>query len=200
MVDTSNSVGIYDEPDRSVPVQSDIASLESLFAEPAIAEIGQKCLRFQLYPESTALLPVEEIAAVVPVAAIEILPVPDMPNCVLGIYNWRGEMLWLVDLGCQTGFVSLFHQGDTLTSVMAIVVQTNGQSLGLVVSQVHDLEQHDLQQLQPPSAGLFPSQLLPFVKGYLINNDLLPNRGQRSTVLDVNAIVQDPLLRVHQGR
>ena len=166
-----------------------IANLESLFAVAATPEIGQKFLRFQLCPESTALLPVDGIAAVISIAVAEILPVPPMPGCVLGIYNWQGEMLWLVDLVHQVGFPSTLRRGNLSTTVMAIVVQVDGQSLGLVVPQVYDIESHDPQQLQPASTALFPQKLLPFVQGYLTCD--------RSTVLDVAAILQDPLLQIH---
>jgi positive phototaxis protein PixI len=167
-----------------------LAGLESLFTEPAPVEDKQTFLRFQLSSTETALVTVDSLAAVVTIAPREILPVPHMPNCVLGIYNWREEMLWLVDLSCQLGFPPLFASATRLSTVMAIVIQTNGISLGLVVSQIHDIEPHNPRQLQPPITGLFPPKLLPYVKGYLIDD--------RSIVLDANALVQDPLLQVHQ--
>jgi positive phototaxis protein PixI len=70
-----------------------------------------------------------------------------------------------------------------------MVVQVQGQSVGLVVQQVNDIELHDLQQLQPVAPGLFPPKLLPFVLGAL--------RGDNGTVLDVIAIAQYPLWQSH---
>lgn len=167
------------------------ASLESLFTEPVATDHQQKFLRVQLYPENTVLLAIDQIAAVVTIAVTDILPVPHMPGCVMGIYNWRGEMLWLVDLALQVGFTSLLKPEMNLTTVMAIVIQMNGQSLGLVVPEVHDIEQHDPQQIYSPSAELFSSALLPFVKGYLMSD--------RSTVLDSVAILKAPFLQIHRS-
>jgi positive phototaxis protein PixI len=157
----------------------------SLFAKPAIVDSGQRLLRLQLCPENTALLAVETIVSVVTLAVTDILPVPHMPSCVLGLYNWRGDMLWLIDLGRQVGFSGM----DQLSQFMAVIVEVNGQSLGLCVSQVHDIESHDPQLIHPPSAEMFPSQFLPFVKGYLT--------GDRTTVLDLSTLLQDPSLNVH---
>ncbi|MEM9246160.1 MAG: chemotaxis protein CheW [Cyanobacteria bacterium P01_F01_bin.153] len=103
------------------------------------------------------------------VPAPEILPVPHMPESVLGIYNWRGEMLWMIDLNYLFGFSpvgpDLIAQENPIT--MAIVLEVEGQNLGLIVPQIEDIEWHDSPHLQPPSAGLFPDRLLPFVSGYL---------------------------------
>jgi positive phototaxis protein PixI len=190
MVSASESAYIVPEVLNNAALkQRGIASIESLFTEPAPVEVGQKFLRIQLCPQSAALLPVDQIAAVIPIAITDILPVPHMPDCVLGIYNWRGELLWLIDLADQIGFPSLL-QGGHLAPLMAVVVQVNGQFLGLCVSQIHDIEQHDPQQFHRPLAGLFSPQFLPFVKGYLT--------GDRVAVLDTAAILQDPLLQVHQ--
>jgi positive phototaxis protein PixI len=157
----------------------------TLFAEAAPVEVGQRFLRLQLCAESTALLAVDEIAAVVNVTVTDILPVPHMPSCVLGLYNWRGDMMWLVDLGQQVGFSGLDH----LSHFMAVIAEVNGMSLGLCVPQVHDIESHDPQLIHAPSSEMFSSRFLPFVKGYLT--------GDRTTVLDLSTLLQDPKLNIH---
>ena len=110
-----------------------------------------------------------------------------MPSQVLGICNWRGEMLWLIDLNHLVGYSPVSWVSGVSPAVM--VVQVDNQSVGLVVQQVNDIELHDLQQLQPVAPGLFPPKLLPFVLGAL--------RGDKGTVLDVIAIAQYPLWQRH---
>ncbi len=165
--------------------------LDPLNLEPLPPENRQRLLRFPLGVEESALLPLEEIAEILRVNAAEILPVPEMPSCVLGICNWRGSMLWLVDLNHLVGGEPLSLQGAVATSPVAMVVQVNEQSLGLVVQQVNDIELHELQRLQPTAPGLFPSCLLPFVLGAL--------SGGNGTVLDVKAITKCPLWQTHAG-
>ena len=157
--------------------------------EPLPTETCQRLLRFPLGLQDSALLPLEQIAEILRVNLAEILPVPEMPDCVLGICNWRGEMLWLVDLNHLVGFVPI---SLAATSPIAMVVQVNDQPVGLVVQQVNDIELHELEKLQPAAAGLFPPKLLPFVLGTL--------PGGSGTVLDVTAITQSPLWQIHRGR
>lgn len=152
-------------------------------------ETGERLLRFPLGDQDNALLPLNQITEIVRVNVAEILPVPEMPNQVLGICNWRGEMLWLIDLNHLVGCLPLFQQRPVLVPPVVMVVQVNGQSVGLVVPQVNDIELHDLQQLQPAAVGLFPPKLLPFVLGAI--------RGGNGIVLDVTAIAQYPLWQIH---
>ncbi|HEY9628549.1 MAG TPA: chemotaxis protein CheW [Coleofasciculaceae cyanobacterium] len=170
-------------------------------------------LRFSFSSAETALLPLISIRQVMKVLPHSILPVPNMPPSVLGIYNFRGEMLWLVDLGLQIGFQGVRTlQGNLLSQSaaaqstaastakplsglgqflgwIAIVIQAQGQSLGLVVPEVIDIESHVPGQLQPPAIDLFPATLLPFIQGYLVRSS--------SPVLDANALIADSRLQVH---
>ena len=168
------------------PVLS-INSLTLLNSEPPPSDYRQKFLRFSLGSQDSGLLPLEQISEVIEVSVADILSVPEMPSCVLGIYNWRGEMLWLLDLEHLVGCPPL----SRLASLMAMVIQVDNQSVGLVVQYFNDIELHDASQLQNSAAGLFPPQLLPFVKGYL--------PGANGTLLDAEAITRFPLWQVHRG-
>jgi len=154
-------------------------------------ESMEKFLRFQLGVEGIALLPLHSIKQVMQVSVAEMLPVPQMPNCVLGIYNWRGEMLWMVDVGQLMGFPPL--AAATVDNVMAIAIVVDDQALGLVVQQINDIEWHDLQQLHIPSLGLFSPEILPYLQGYLIaeNKEVL-------MVLNGGAIAQAELWQIHR--
>ncbi|NEQ24571.1 MAG: chemotaxis protein CheW, partial [Microcoleus sp. SIO2G3] len=156
--------------------------------DPLPPESRERLLRFPLGNEDSALLPLAQIAEIFRVNVEDILPVPEMPSCVLGICNWRGEMLWLVDLDQLLGYPPLYLMAD---APMAIVVQASTQPLGLVVSQVNDLELHDLQKLTNAVSGLFPPKLLPFVLGALPSGS--------GTVLNAAAITQCPLWQLHRG-
>jgi chemotaxis signal transduction protein len=153
-----------DEPLLSV---LSLASLDVLHPAAPTTTTEHRFLNFSLGHEDTALLPVESIAEVLRVPMTEVLPVPQMPGSILGIYNRRGEMLWLVDLGHLVGHPLTFQPGNPFVTGMAMVLEIEGQFLGLVVKQVHDIESIDPQTIQPPSTQLFSPKLLPFVQGYL---------------------------------
>ena len=172
-----------------------------------------KFLRFYFSPEDTALLPLKNVKEVLNIPLMGILPVPHMPDCSIGIYNYRGEILWLVDLGAQLGFVPSTEfiqgmtsptelaiktttalaakQGVTLTNdlptLTAIILHDEDKYIGIVVPKVVDIEMHDLQEMQYPSEDLFSPNILPFLKGYLIRSS--------SPVLDINALIKDPQLQ-----
>ncbi|NDJ19682.1 chemotaxis protein CheW [Myxacorys almedinensis] len=172
-----------------LPYASSIASLEFLLAEPAPIELTQKFLRFRLEPDHIVLVPVEDVMAVLTISIHEVLPIPHMNAAVLGVFSWRGEALWLVDLSNQVGFQSLIGATKRLSGLTIIVVQSESQSLGLAVPEVQDIESHSLDQLHSPSNELFAPQLFPFVKGYFLHD--------RTFVLNTSAIVQDPHLQRH---
>ncbi len=169
--------------------QSAIASLESLFAAPVAIKTGEKFLRCQLEADSTALVFVNRVTAVITVNIAEILAVPHMPNFVLGIYSWRGEIIWLLDVACQVGVSALSILETGQTNYPVIIAQVAGQSFGLAVPQIFDIEEHDIAQLHPATPGLFAPQMQPFVKGYLADD--------RSTVLNTAAIISDSRLSIH---
>ncbi|QDL07334.1 chemotaxis protein CheW [Brasilonema octagenarum UFV-E1] len=163
-----------------------VTSFEPLELNPLLPEINlSKLLRFPLGLQDSGLLPLEQIGEISRVNLASILPIPEMPSCILGICHWRGEMLWLLDLNHLIGYPHLTMQATPV----AIVVKVNEQAIGLVVPQVDDIESYDLQQLQKAAPGLFPPKLLPFVLGALPNGNI---------VLDVTAITQYPLWQIHR--
>ncbi len=142
----------------------------------AAAVEEQRLLRFYLQGNESALLPISSIQEVLQVPKLGLLRVPGMPRSILGVSNCRGSILWMVDLalllGLETAPTSSAAQpwqalNRAQQSLNIITIQAAGESLGLVVPKVMDIETHATQQIQPPSADLFSSQLLPFLAGYL---------------------------------
>ncbi|MBF2001888.1 MAG: purine-binding chemotaxis protein CheW [Synechococcales cyanobacterium M58_A2018_015] len=154
---------------------------------------AEKFLRFYFNRDETALLPVNCIKEVLKVPVAAILPVPSMPDCILGIYNCRGEILWLVDLGLQLGLGETHPITLNASRIFyTIVIEAEHTLLGIVVPQIMDIEQHSLSQMQPASVELFSPRLMPFIQGYLTRSS--------SLVLDVNALIQDPCLHRYRFR
>ncbi|HEY9690846.1 MAG TPA: chemotaxis protein CheW [Oculatellaceae cyanobacterium] len=130
----------------------------------------KKFISFKLGLKDIALLPLECIAELCQVSIGDILPVPEIPNGVLGIYNWREEILWLLDINALTGFPAITQQ-ELLLTMMAMVVQVEGKFLGLLVPQVNDIEVLDVQDMKIPDHQLFKDELMPFLQGYFITKD-----------------------------
>ncbi len=103
---------------------SDFANSRSpLVAENTVTQF----LRFQLDPHTKAMLPIDHITEVLKIPFGQIVPIPQMPAWVMGVYNWRGEILWMVDLAHLIGLNSWYqHQGNLLHQT-AIVLSPHRQ-------------------------------------------------------------------------
>jgi positive phototaxis protein PixI len=157
-----------------------------------VLETQQKFLTFHLGAKDTAVISLATITEVLQVSLSEICGVPQMPSCVSGIYNWRGEMLWLIDLEEMLGYSVATAKNNLLSKVMAIVVQSEGKSLGLLVRQLMDIEWLDGNQIKPINIDLFPHEVTPFLEGYFINS-----QEEMIISLDATAIIQSPMWQIH---
>ena len=155
-------------------------------------ETKEKFLSFNLGVKDTAVISLQNITEVLQVSLPEICNVPQMPSCVLGIYNWRGEMLWLVDFEAMLGYSPISQGANLLSKMMAIVLENNGKYLGLLVRQLIDIEWLYTKQMKPPSTELFYPKISPFLQGYFINDseDIVFN-------LDAITIIQAPIWKIH---
>ena len=170
-------------------MEGEVVALTNKEEEEKTAEL-QRFLRFKLGGNELCLLPTEGVVQVLQIEIEDILPVPQMPACVMGVYNWRGDMLWLVDFQHLVGLQPLLSEDVNLTKGMTIVVKLNNKLMGLMVDKVEDIEERDRQQMQLLAAGLFSSELLEFLQGYFLskNNKML-------MVFEGEAIVNAPVLQ-----
>jgi positive phototaxis protein PixI len=122
-----------------------------------------------------ALLDAEIVTEVINISLEDILPVPQMFYCVLGIYSWRSEMLWIVDLENLLGYPPPLNNHKTNQDVLVMVIQIQGQSIGLVISGIDNLIDRDLSNLKSSSAEIFSEDVLPFIDGYFTSaeNDII---------------------------
>ncbi|MEM7591731.1 MAG: chemotaxis protein CheW [Cyanobacteria bacterium P01_A01_bin.83] len=122
-----------------------------------------------------ALLDAEMVTEVITISPQDILPVPQMFYCVLGIYGWRSEMLWIVDLENLLGYPPPLDANNPHQELLVMVVQVQGQSIGLVVSGIDNLTEHDLSKFKSSSAEIFSEDVLPFLHGYFAGaeNDII---------------------------
>lgn len=155
-------------------------------------ETKQKFLSFKLGVKDTAVISLQHITEVLKISLTEICGVPHMPNCVLGIYNWRGEMLWLVDLEEMLGYPPLLQDSDSLSKMMAIILEIDGKYLGLLVRQLIDIEWLNTKEMKAPSIELFYPGMSSFLQGYFVNSseEIMLN-------LDCLSIIRSTLWGIH---
>lgn len=156
-------------------------SLNSTSKQQDTSQQVRKFLRFYLGSNNQdnsvassdlALLEAEIVTEVITISSKELLAVPQMPYCVLGIYSWRSEMLWVVDLENLLGYPpSLAEDTDEEQTLLVMVIQIQGQSMGLVVSQIDNIIEHNLERFKSSSAELFSEDIMPFLYGYFTDRD-----------------------------
>ncbi|PSR13116.1 chemotaxis protein CheW [filamentous cyanobacterium CCP3] len=113
----------------------------------------------------------------------QVVPMFDMAPWVMGVYNWRGDMLWIADLGHFLGFAPWYRQAEATTRHTVVVIkppydrdqpaQEPPVTLGLVVSAVEAMVAYPANTMQPlldgPEGAIatpIEPGLQPFLQGY----------------------------------
>ncbi|MDA0267027.1 MAG: chemotaxis protein CheW [Cyanobacteria bacterium] len=161
---------------------------------PGSAKGLNQFLQFHLLPNMTALLPVEQLTEILKVPLAQITPIPHVAPWIMGVHNWRGDVLWLVDLGDLLG-LSPWHQQEQPPSTGSFIVlnacrqQQSGDlieqlPLGLLVDRIDDIQWLNTDSLQSPINSMITDQLAPFICGYWLDRG-----GDMMTLLDGDAIL-----------
>jgi positive phototaxis protein PixI len=161
--------------------------------EISSSKTGKQFLRFQLVPDTTALLPISQLVEVLTIPVDQITPIPQLPAWVMGAYNWRGEALWMVDLAHLIGFTPWHAQGINATcsavvlrvcSMSMLDGNARNQMIGLVIHRAEMIEWCDSDLLQSPSSDVVTSEFMSFLRRYYFKSN-----GERLAVLDDELIV-----------
>jgi len=169
---------------------------DSLLLPTGIASesTSEQFLRFHLLPNTTVLLPIAQLTEVLTIPNGQIVPIFHMPAWVLGVYNWRGEILWMVDLGHLVGLTPWHQQALSSSAYTAVVLQAHShqakpsnpqnQMLGLVVNRVEDIEWCHPDWIQSPPSSTVTPELAPFLRGYWLKSN-----GEMLVLMDGKAIL-----------
>ncbi len=81
---------------------------------------------------------------------LEMTEVPLAPDYVKGILNLRGQIVTVIDLGNKLSLSETTTSGETRN----IIVNSNGEYIGLLVDKIGDVERTDEQDIEPPPANI----------------------------------------------
>ncbi|MCJ8501953.1 chemotaxis protein CheW [Desulfatitalea alkaliphila] len=121
------------------------------------------------------ILKVQEINKI-----MEMTQVPQAPDYVMGILNLRGQIVTIIDLGKKLGLSSI----DVDESSRNIIVNSENEYIGLLVSQIGDVVQADWQKVERPPANIGGLQGT-FFKGVFKTEDRLIG------ILDADRVLAD---------
>jgi positive phototaxis protein PixI len=137
-------------------------------------------LSFSLPPDIQAMLPTENLIEILSLPTPQMVPIAHVPPEVLGVCNWRGEVLWLVDLGALIGMSPYNIHRQTVLN--AIVIQYQGFVLGLVVEQINEMLRYDSASIHPVLTS--PGKQSIYLKGCWFE------QGKTLWVLDCEALIE----------
>jgi positive phototaxis protein PixI len=132
------------------------------------------------------MLPTADLVEILTLPFAQITPIPDTANFVMGVCNWRGEVMWVLDLSFKLGFEPLYRQGYSQTSCSVILLQSQGMVIGLAVKKVGQMLWSDRNKILPSPPSMANSQLATYLQGYWLSAT-----GETFLVLESNALVQD---------
>jgi positive phototaxis protein PixI len=105
----------------------------------------QPYLNFQITSEHLGMLPTDQLVEVITIHPQQIIPIPEMPPNVLGVYNWRGEVIWIIDSALIIG------PTPTTTIKHAILLRHQDQVIGLIVQHINQMIWCNQSDIQPPN-------------------------------------------------
>lgn len=170
---------------------SSALTVRATSSEPP-SETDEQFLRLLLMPDTTVILPVRHLSEVLTIPMNQIVPIPHLPGWVMGIYNWRGEILWMVDLGHLFGLTPWYEYPSNRVNFSAIVLNlgdralptsTRNEMVGLVVHEVDDIEWCNSEEIRQLAASFVIPGMAPFLRGYWWKPD-----GEMLAVLNPEAI------------
>ena len=81
---------------------------------------------------------------------LEMTVVPLAPDYVKGILNLRGQIVTVIDLGNKLKFSDTETNGESRN----IIVNSDGEYIGLIVDKIGDVERTDEDNIEPPPANI----------------------------------------------
>ncbi|NER81224.1 MAG: chemotaxis protein CheW [Leptolyngbya sp. SIO1D8] len=162
------------------------ALLSAQNIEAKIAEIAEsdapvvspetQFLKLALEVKTPVLLSVLNLVEILTIATNQVVPVFQLPPWVMGVYNWRGDILWVVDLNHLIGCAPWYRQENYASKHTVVVLK--GQSkkglyasgelvLGLAVNRVDDMVICEPELIKAIEKLEIPDTINSFLKGSL---------------------------------
>lgn len=152
---------------------------------PAVSSAqGQVYLRLRLDPRTEVVTEMRYAKEVQIVAAQRITPMPNLPNCVLGLLNQRSRVYWIVDLPAMLGLQPLDSKAQ---SHGVVILQEGMVALGFAVPEIMGVLRLSQETLQEPwKEG--KDTMSTYTQGHVTISD-----DKILTVLDVKSLLCSPL-------
>jgi positive phototaxis protein PixI len=150
---------------------------------------GEMFLKFKLDDQTTAVVSMQQTQEAIVLPAERVSVIPNLPTPVLGLFNQRSSLIWLVDLPEILGLESIDRHCQSYQLVLLKAAQA---SLGVVVKSIQGVVRFDRDEIRSP-IGSFNPAFTPYLQGWILQSQELV------LVLDPEAIINDPQLSGNLG-
>ena len=123
---------------------------------------SELCLRFNVPSGNEFALIASGVREVMSVFLDRITPIPNASPFFLGTYNWRGQVIWVADLGQFLGDLMVVDTNQKEVSLL--IVEEQELVMGFAVHTVANTEWLNLSQIQTPDLST-PTAMSGFIKG-----------------------------------
>jgi positive phototaxis protein PixI len=100
------------------------------------------------------MLPAQQLLEVVSLSTDRLSPIPDTPAYVMGVTNWRGEVLWVVDLSALMELEPLYRQPLRLRKFPVVIVSHPSTAIGFAVVGVGKMVRCDTEEFRSDAPEL----------------------------------------------
>ncbi len=145
----------------------------------ANASVGEMFLRFALDRHTTAVVPMHQTQEALVLPSERVSTIPNLPSCVLGLFNRRSSLLWLVDLPELLGLEPIDRHSHRFELVLLKVGQT---PLAVAVKAIQGVVRFAPEDIKSP-IGSFNPAFTPYLRGWILKEQELV------LVLDPEAII-----------
>jgi purine-binding chemotaxis protein CheW len=131
-------------------------------AEVVGSREGELCLRFEVPSGNEFALAASGVREVMSVYLDRITPIPNASPFFLGTYNWRGQVIWVADLGQFLGDQVLVN--TDISEISILIVEEQELVMGFAVHTVANTEWLNVNQNLSAEREI-PAAMKPFIKG-----------------------------------
>jgi positive phototaxis protein PixI len=147
----------------------------------SIDAASEMFLRFKLDNQTTAVVPMQQTQEALVLPSERISVVPNLPASVLGLFNRRSSLLWLVDLPQLLGLEPIDRYANSYDLVLLKVGQI---PLAVAVRAIQGVVRFVPDEIKSP-IGSFNPEFTPYLRGWILKEQELV------LVLDPEAIINN---------
>jgi positive phototaxis protein PixI len=146
---------------------------------------GDMFLRLKIDDQTCAVIPMLQIQEAIVLPAGKVSVIPNLPSPVLGLFNRRSSLLWLVDLPEILGLEPIDRHAHSYDVALLKVGPT---PLAIAVRSIQGVTRFTQEEIESP-IGSFNPAFTPYLRGWILQEKELV------LVLEPEAIINAKVLK-----